>query len=59
MLQSLQPGGVPAGAPPIAHSYAWSPGGRYLAVSLQDEVEGVRPAHRRDRLDPGVPTRGR
>ncbi len=39
VLQSLQPGGVPAGAPPIAHSYAWSPGGRYLAVSLQDEVK--------------------
>jgi hypothetical protein len=39
VLQSLHPGGVPAGAPPIAHSYAWSPGGRYLAVSLQDEVK--------------------
>jgi hypothetical protein len=39
VLQSLHPGGVPAGTPPIAHSYAWSPGGRYLAVSLQDDVK--------------------
>jgi len=39
VLQSLQPGGVPAGAPPIADSYAWSPGGRYLAVSLHDQVK--------------------
>jgi len=39
VLQSLLPGGVPAGAPPIAHSYAWSPGGRYLAVSLHDQVK--------------------
>jgi hypothetical protein len=39
VLQSLRPGGVPAGAPPIAHSYAWSPGGRYLAVSLHDQVK--------------------
>ena len=39
VLQSLQPGGVPAGAPPIAHSYAWSPGARYLAVSLQGQVK--------------------
>ena len=39
VLQSLQPGGVPAGAPPIAHSYAWSPGGRYLAVTLHDQVK--------------------
>jgi hypothetical protein len=39
VLQSLQPGGVPAGAPPVAHSYAWSPGGRYLAVSLHDQVK--------------------
>jgi hypothetical protein len=39
VLQSLQPGGVPAGAPPIARSYAWSPDGRYLAVSLHDQVK--------------------
>jgi hypothetical protein len=39
VLQSLRPGGVPAGAPPIAASYAWSPDGRYLAVCLQDEVK--------------------
>jgi len=39
VLQSLRPGGVPAGAPPIAASYAWSPTGRYLAVALQDEVK--------------------
>ena len=32
-------GGVPAGAPPIAHSYAWSPDGRYLAVALYDQVK--------------------
>jgi hypothetical protein len=39
VLQSLLPGGVPAGAPPIAASYAWSPDGRYLAVSLQNQVK--------------------
>ena len=39
VLQSLLPGGVPAGAPPIAASYAWSPDGRYLAVSLHDQVK--------------------
>ena len=39
VLQSLQPGGVPAGAPPIAYSYAWSPDGRYLAVTLHDQVK--------------------
>jgi hypothetical protein len=39
VLQSLKPGGVPAGAPPIAHSYAWAPGARYLAVSLQGQVK--------------------
>jgi WD40 repeat protein len=39
LLQSLQPGGVPAGAPPIAASYAWSPDGRYLAVALNDQVK--------------------
>lgn len=39
VLQSLRPGGVPAGAPPIAASYAWSPDGRYMAVALQDEVK--------------------
>lgn len=39
VLQSLRPGGVPAGAPPIAASYAWSPDGRYLAVALQDWVK--------------------
>jgi hypothetical protein len=38
VLQSLRVGGVPAGAPPIAASYAWSPGGRYLAVALHDQV---------------------
>jgi hypothetical protein len=39
VLESLRPGGVPAGAPPIAASYAWSPDGRYLAVSLQNQVK--------------------
>lgn len=39
VLQSLLPGGVPAGAPPIAASYAWSPNGRYLAVSLHGQVK--------------------
>jgi hypothetical protein len=39
VLQSLRPGGVPAGAPPIAACYAWSPGARYLAVCLQNEVK--------------------
>ena len=39
VLQSLHPVSVPEGAPPIAHSYAWCPGGRYLAVSLQDDVK--------------------
>ncbi len=39
LLQSLQPGGVPAGAPPIAASYAWSPDGRYLAVALNAQVK--------------------
>jgi hypothetical protein len=39
VLQSLQPGGVPAGAPPIAASYAWSPDGRYLAVALHDQLK--------------------
>jgi hypothetical protein len=39
VLESLRPGGVPAGTPPIAHSYTWSPGGRYLAVSLHDQVK--------------------
>ena len=53
VLQSLLPGGVPAGAPPIAASYAWSPDGRYLAVSLHEPGEGVRPAYRSDRIDPG------
>jgi hypothetical protein len=39
VLESLRPGGVPAGAPPIAAAYAWSPDGRYLAVSLQNQVK--------------------
>jgi hypothetical protein len=39
VLLSLLSNGVPAGAPPIAASYAWSPDGRYLAVSLQNQVK--------------------